>query len=93
MLYPANLEQKINFVKIKELLKAECTSSLGQGYVDSMAFSTDLNLVQRLLDQTEEFRQLLIAGESFPSSHFTNLNPYLEKAKLEGAFLEQDEFQ
>ncbi len=93
MLYPANLEQKINFVKIKELLKAECTSSLGQGYVDSMAFSTDLNLVQRLLDQTEEFRQLLIAGESFPTSHFTNLNPYLEKAKLEGAFLEQDEFQ
>ena len=93
MLYPANLEQKINFVKIKELLKAECTSSLGQGYVDSMVFSTDLNLVQRLLDQTEEFRQLLIAGESFPSSHFTNLNPYLEKAKLEGAFLEQDEFQ
>ncbi len=93
MLYPANLEQKINFVKIKELLKAECTSSLGQGYVDSMVFSTDLNLVQRLLDQTEEFRQLLIAGESFPSSHFTNLNPYLEKAKLEGAFLDQDEFQ
>lgn len=93
MLYPANLEQKINFLKIKELLKAECTSSLGQGYVDSMSFSSDFNLVQRLLDQTEEFRQLLIAGESFPTSHFTNLNPYLEKAKLEGAFLEQEEFQ
>lgn len=93
MLYPANLEQKINFVKIKELLKAECTSSLGQGYVESMSFSTDFSLVQRLLDQTEEFRQLLIAGESFPNSHFTNLNPYLEKAKLEGAFLEQEEFQ
>lgn len=93
MLYPANLEQKINFVKIKELLKAECTSSLGQGYVESMSFSTDFSLVQRLLDQTEEFRQLLIAGESFPTSHFTNLNPYLEKAKLEGAFLEQGEFQ
>ena len=93
MLYPANLEQKINFVKIKELLKAECTSPLGQSYVDSISFSTDFSLVQRLLDQTEEFRQLLIAGESFPSSHFTNLNPYLEKAKLEGAFLEQEEFQ
>ena len=30
MLYPPNLDQKINFVKIKELLKAECTSSLAQ---------------------------------------------------------------
>lgn len=93
MLYPSNLEQKINFIKIKELIKSECTSSLGQGYVDQITFSKDFGLVQRLLDQTEEFRQLLLAGEPFPSSHFTNLNPYLEKAKLEGAFLEQDEFQ
>ena len=93
MLYPSNLEQKVNFIKIKELLKVECTSSLGQGYVDQITFSKDFGLVQRLLDQTEEFRQLLLAGEPFPSSHFTNLNPYLEKAKLEGAFLEQDEFQ
>jgi len=93
MLYPSNLEQKVNFIKIKELLKGECTSSLGQGYVDQITFSKDFGLVQRLIDQTEEFRQLLLAGEPFPSSHFTNLNPYLEKAKLEGAFLEQDEFQ
>uniref|UniRef100_UPI0040472237 endonuclease MutS2 n=1 Tax=Algoriphagus sp. TaxID=1872435 RepID=UPI0040472237 len=93
MLYPSNLEQKVNFIKIKELIKAECTSSLGQGFVDQITFSKDFGLVQRLLDQTEEFRQLLIAGEPFPSSHFTNLNPYLEKAKLEGSFLEQDEFQ
>jgi DNA mismatch repair protein MutS2 len=93
MLYPANLEQKVNFSKIKELLKAECASTLGQDYVDKVAFSSDYVLVQRLLDQTEEFRQLLIAGEAFPSSNFTNLNPYLEKAKLEGAFLEQEEFQ
>uniref|UniRef100_UPI00404828CA endonuclease MutS2 n=2 Tax=Algoriphagus sp. TaxID=1872435 RepID=UPI00404828CA len=93
MLYPSNLEQKVNFIKIKELIKAECTSSLGQGFVDQITFSKDFGLVQRLLDQTEEFRQLLLAGEPFPSSHFTNLNPYLEKAKLEGAFLEQDEFQ
>uniref|UniRef100_UPI0040482B3E endonuclease MutS2 n=1 Tax=Algoriphagus sp. TaxID=1872435 RepID=UPI0040482B3E len=93
MLYPSNLEKKVNFIKIKELIKAECTSSLGQGFVDQITFSKDFGLVQRLLDQTEEFRQLLLAGEPFPSSHFTNLNPYLEKAKLEGAFLEQDEFQ
>jgi DNA mismatch repair protein MutS2 len=92
MLYPSNLEQKINFIKIKDLLKAECTSSLGQEYVDKVAFSSDYNLIQRLLDQTEEFRQILISGEVFPNSNFTNLNPYLEKAKLVGAFLDQEEF-
>ncbi len=92
MLYPSNLEQKINFLKIKDLLKDECSSPLGKEYVDRMAFSSDYNLVTKLLDQTEEFRRILISGEMFPSSHFTNLNPYLEKAKLEGAFLDQEDF-
>ena len=92
MLYPSNLEQKINFLKIKDLLKDECTSSLGKEYVDRMAFSSDYNLVTKLLDQTEEFRRIIISAEMFPSSHFTNLTPYLEKAKLEGAFLDQEDF-
>ncbi|SFU16670.1 DNA mismatch repair protein MutS2 [Algoriphagus locisalis] len=92
MLYPRNLEQKVNFIKVKELLKAECTSALGQQYVDRLAFSSDFNLVNKLLDQTEEFRQILISGELFPSSNFTNLNPYLEKAKLENAFLDVEDF-
>ncbi len=92
MVYPSNLEQKINFIKVKDLLKGECTSTLGQEFVNKISFSSDFNLVQRLLDQTEEFRQILISGEVFPTSNFTNLVPFLEKAKLEGAFLDQDEF-
>lgn len=92
MLYPRNLEQKVNFIKIKELLKVECSSPLGMQYVDRLAFSSDFNLVTKLLDQTEEFRQILISGDLFPSSNFTNLNPYLEKAKLENSFLDVEDF-
>lgn len=92
MLYPTNLEQKVNFIKIKELLKAECTSPLGMSYVDKMAFSSDFAQVGKLLDQTEEFQQILISGEIFPSSNFTNLNPYLDKAKLENSFLDTEDF-
>jgi DNA mismatch repair protein MutS2 len=93
MLYPKNLEQKINFVKIKEWLKAECTSPLGQEYVEKISFTSDPVQLQRLLLQTEEFCKLLSSGESFPQAHFTNLIPYLEKAKVDGAFLELEEFQ
>ncbi|MDG1276796.1 MAG: Smr/MutS family protein [Algoriphagus sp.] len=92
MLYPSNLEQKINFFKIKEILKSECTSPLGMDYVDKVSFSSDYNLVTRLLDQTEEFRQILVSGEAFPSSNFANLYPYLEKAKLENSFLDAADF-
>ena len=49
-------------------------------------------MITRLLDQTEEFRQILVSGESFPASNFTNIYPYLEKAKIEGTFLYEDDF-
>ncbi|NVJ87332.1 MAG: Smr/MutS family protein [Algoriphagus sp.] len=92
MLYPKNLEQKINFQKIKDLVKEECTSSLGKGFVDKISFSADLKLIQKLLNQTAEFKEILISGETFPSSNFTDLGFFLEKAKLEGTFLDEEEF-
>jgi DNA mismatch repair protein MutS2 len=61
-------------------------------FVDKVSFSSDSKLVVRLLDQTEEFRQILVSGEAFPTSNFTNLNPYLEKAKLENSFLDATDF-
>jgi DNA mismatch repair protein MutS2 len=61
-------------------------------FVDKVSFSSDSKLVVRLLDQTEEFRQILVSGEAFPTSNFTNLNPYLEKAKLENSFLDAADF-
>ena len=92
MLYPKNLEEKISFLKIRELIKEECTSSLGVDFVEKMSFSKDQNLISRLLDQTEEFKKIIESGELFPSSNFTNIHPYLEKAKIEGTFLYEDEF-
>jgi len=92
MLYPSNLEQKINFQKIKNLIKEECNSSLGRDYVEKISFSSDFSLVQKLLDQTDEFKKILESGESFPSSSISDISPFLEKAKLEGTFLDEDEF-
>lgn len=92
MIYPNSVEEKINFDKIKELIKAECSSSLGVSFVDKLNFSKDFILITRLLDQTEEFRQILVSGESFPASNFINIYPYLEKAKIEGTFLYEDDF-
>jgi DNA mismatch repair protein MutS2 len=92
MIYPKNLEEKISFHKIKELLKKECSSSLGSNFVENLSFSSDLQLLNRLLHQTQEFKKIIESGESFPSSNFTNIYPFLEKAKIEGTFLYEDEF-
>jgi DNA mismatch repair protein MutS2 len=34
----------------------------------------------------------LVSGDPFPSSNYINIYPYLEKAKIEGTFLFEDEF-
>src|SRR5690606_34845022 len=93
MLYPVNLENKINFDKIKDLIKEECSSTLGTDFIGKIAFSKDIKLINRLLDQTEEFRQIILSGETFPSSNFLNIYPYLNKSKVEGTFLYEEEFQ
>src|SRR5690554_6901423 len=92
MQYPVNLESKINFDKIKDLIKEECSSTLGTDFVGKISFSKDLRLVNRLLDQTEEFRRIILSGESFPASNFLNIFPYLNKSKVEGTFLYEEEF-
>lgn len=92
MLYPANLESKINFDKIKDLIREECSGSLGADFVAKIAFSKDPRLVNRLLDQTDEFRRIILSGETFPASNFLNIFPYLDKSRVEGTFLYEDEF-
>lgn len=92
MLYPQNVEEKISFTKIRELLKEECSGPLGIQFVDKMSFSKDLSLVSRLLEQTDEFKKIIGSGELFPSSNYTDANPYLDKARIEGSFLDQEEF-
>lgn len=92
MQYPENLEAKINFDKIKDWIKEECSSSLGTDMVQNVTFTTDLNLLNKLLDQTEEFRQILVSGEMFPSSNFLNIYPFLDKAKIEGTFLYEEDW-
>lgn len=92
MLYPKNIEEKINFTKIRELLKEECSGSLGVDFVQKMSFSKDPNLVAKLLTQTDEFKKIIESGELFPASNFTNIYPYLEKVRIEYNFLYEEEF-
>ena len=91
MLYPRNLENKIGFDQVRNCIKEECLSIMGQSYVDKLRFSDDFTLLQKLLEQTREFCAVLMSGEPFPSSNFLPIQEQLEKARLEGAFLSIEE--
>ena len=92
MLYPKEIESKLGFDKIRSFLKSECLSSLGASFVNKLRFSNDFSLIQKLLNQTEEFKSILLTGENFPSTHYFDVNNSLKKLEIEGTFLSEEEF-
>ncbi|MBD0260613.1 MAG: endonuclease MutS2, partial [Cytophagales bacterium] len=91
MLYPNNIEQKLGFDKIREGVKEACISPLGRAFVEKMRFSSDYDLIDKLVRQTAEFKYILQAGESFPASNYIDVHNHLSKAAIEGAFLTEEE--
>ncbi|MFN3405970.1 MAG: endonuclease MutS2 [Cytophagaceae bacterium] len=92
MLYPVNIEDKLGFTVIRELLKSECLSPLGVKYCEKLRFSFDVQTVEKLLRQTFEFRNILTEQLLFPSTNYIDVTVSLKKAEIDGAFLEAAEF-
>lgn len=91
MIYPGNFEGKTDFGQLRQMLSEACISSLGRSFAEKMKFSSNFSLIQRLLEQTEEFRQILLAGENHPASNYFDPFAIFERIKLEGTFAEPEE--
>ena len=56
MIYPANIEQKIDFTVIRDELNRRCSSSLGKERVEAMQMETDFEEVSYRLHVTDQMR-------------------------------------
>ena len=90
MIYPRNFENKTGFDFIRQMVRENCLSSLGEHYIDKIRFFSDYNLVDRLLSQTEEFRLLLLEDAGFPAQDYFDLIPELKRISIVGTIIEQD---
>jgi DNA mismatch repair protein MutS2 len=88
MIYPKNFESKIGFDLVKQKLLNFCISSLGQSYVEKIRFSNQYDLITKLLNQVNEFKQILFFAESFPSQNYFDLRPELRRIKVSGTVIE-----
>ena len=70
MIYPENFEHKIDFGKIRELLKEHCLSDLGKSMVDDMRFMHQFETIRLRLTEAHEFLNLLERGDDFPTDHY-----------------------
>ena len=87
MVYPENIEIKLGFDKVRELLADQCQGILGRQLIDKMEFHNDYETISSLTEQTEEFKKLIETGQSPPESYYFDISAYLAKASIVNNFL------
>jgi DNA mismatch repair protein MutS2 len=92
MLYPPNSTDKLGFTEIKELIKAHCLSEMGVQMVDRIQVMNNYDLIHKFLSQASEFKNILQNDTALPIQHFFDLKSLANKARVEGAFLSEEEF-
>lgn len=91
MLYPNDIEQKLGFDKIRDLLKSKCSGQQGKDNIDKIRFSSNPKLITKLCAQTVEYKRMVEAGEKIPALNYPEIDHVIEKIKVEGIFLETHE--
>ncbi len=87
-LYPKDIKEKLEFNKVIEYIKIECLSELGKSYFDNIEVLTDLARIDRLLDETDEFKKSTERGEHIPLSRFESITDDVKLLRKEGYVLD-----
>ncbi|MFB6317185.1 endonuclease MutS2 [Saccharicrinis sp. FJH54] len=89
MIYPATLEDKIGFDRIRRMLKAECMTTLGEQLVDDVSYLTEIETIRFNLGLTWEFVIIRREEDSFEIGFFTDLREPLKSARPQGTWLSE----
>ncbi len=77
-----NIEQKLGFDRIRQMVAAQCTNSLATRMADEMAFSSDYEPLRHELQLVGEMRQIVLMESSFPQQDFIDLTPILTHLRV-----------
>ncbi len=93
-LYPQNIEEKLGFDKIKNLLVQYCKTDIGKQSIDKIRFQTDRVAIHKSIRQISEINELSSSGYvlQLPENLDELLNA-LQKLDIEGTMLYEDELQ
>lgn len=91
MIYPKNIENKIGFDEIRNILKEYCMSPLGKNKVDDITFSTKSDEISEWLEQIKEIRRITEEQIELPMNFLFDCRPALLRIKIENTHLEEDE--
>src|SRR6187399_1833616 len=89
-LYPAHAAEALEFTKVRTLLLEKCRTDEARSRVDAMRFMSRIELIEKALKQTAEFKNTLGGGDYFPGEFTRNLQQELRLITVTGAVLSGD---
>lgn len=92
MIFPKHFEQKIEFDKVKHLIKGHCVGMHAKEIIDNLQFSCKLDEIMESASQTNEF--CIICREendAFPVEGYFDTRTYLKRIATEGTYLTENE--
>ena len=89
-LYPAHAAEALEFTKIRALLLEKCRTDEASTRVAAMRFMSRIEIIEKALNQTAEFRLTLGGGDYFPGEFGRNLSQELRLITVQGAVLTGD---
>lgn len=91
MIYPENFEEKTGFNIIKQKIRSRCLSETGKIKIDNLKFLTRYDLIKRYSEQVAEMKDICEDHEDFPIDNYFDVQEFIEKIKVDGAYLTVDE--
>ncbi len=77
-----NIEQKLGFDRIRQMVVEQCTNALATRMADEMHFMTDHEPLCHELKLVEEMRQIVLMESGFPQQDFIDLTPILTHLRV-----------
>ena len=69
----SNIEQKLGFDRIRQMVAEQCTNALAVRMADEMHYMTDYEPLYHELKLVEEMRQIVLMESGFPQQDFIDL--------------------
>jgi DNA mismatch repair protein MutS2 len=90
--FPESALIQLEFDKIKVLLKEQCQTEYAKTKAEELRIHTKKEFIDHELKQSDEYKQLLDAGQYFPNDYILNLSKELKLLSIAGAVLAGEQF-
>lgn len=82
-----NIEQKLGFDRIRQLVVEHCSNELAVRMAEEMSFTTDYEKLHHELQLVEEMRTIVLMESEFPQQDFIDLTPVLTHLHVGNTFV------